>query len=254
MPISLNVLTSAPVLGTFSKGVEGSVSINFGTSAGKHCDKGCAYHPANKASTQAGKCYAIRNETRFDRKQLMAKLKRHEATEPARIAAVALHELQGLYLRGKTVPWVRFSTHGSVPNPKDAGKKFFKTIIELLDFCDEKNIPVHLPVETARKAKFYRQKLSYHCVVRESATSEKGFIQASGPASCVAGDSSMNKLERVIAAKELAAERTAATGRKAIVCPAIASRYLSGQPNEKAKCGLCCACAQPNVEVVYPLH
>ena len=69
------------------------------------------------------------------------------------------------------------------------------------------------------------------------------------------GERPMTRLERVRESKRVAAERTARTGRKCIVCPAVAARYLNGnKPNPAAKCGNCVACALAHVDVVYPLH
>jgi len=62
-------------------------------------------------------------------------------------------------------------------------------------------------------------------------------------------------VERVSEAKRIAAARSARTGRKCIVCPAVAARYLHhNRPAPLAKCGNCTACAHSHVDVVYPLH
>lgn len=254
--VSLRVLSDRPVLSTFEKGVDGSRALSFGTSAGRHCAKDCAYHPANKRSSQRGRCYAIRNEKRFDRAQLHAKLKRHERTDPAVLVRKAIAELEVIYAGGNTVPWFRISTNGSVPMPRDCTPAFIKALRDLLDFCDEKNIPFHFPVESRRKWKFYKKIVGTRCILRWSATGRRSFVNSKIPCSMVAGTMEMTRPERITACKVMAKEHMETTGRKTIVCPAVADYFLNGTPHarSKAKCGNCVACALPGVDVVYPLH
>ena len=252
----LPVLTNRPILGTFGKGIDGSVSINFCQSGGKYCDKDCAYHPqSNVDSSLKGSCYAVRLEARGPRKNLRTKLVRHSRTKPENVARRALSELNQLHDAGIAIPWVRVSTAGSVPNPHQATPGFIEALKELLEWCMDKEIPVHFPVETKAKAAFYRTKLAWRVVVRESCTNYQRFMDTGSAATIVAGDETMNRIERVIAAKKVAKDRMESTGRRTVVCPAVASRYLNNNiPNDKAKCGNCTACALPNVDVVYPLH
>jgi hypothetical protein len=263
MSFALKVLPNKPVLGRFDKSVAGGMSVNFGMSAGKHCDVGCRYHPENPKSDAAGRCYAIRSEHRFDRVQLLAKLMRHENADPTLIARRALAELQVVYAGGNKVPWFRISTNGSVPQPSECTRDFRKAFVELLEFCDKMNIPVHLPVETRRKYRYYKKLVGSLCVVRLSAGSEKDFIVAKEPVSFVGGHmlwpgtkKRMTRPERVEESKRLAKLRMDHTGRKTVVCPAVADYYLNHRPHaeSKAKCGNCVACAVPDVDVVYPVH
>lgn len=262
MTVALKVLrtkNAKPVLGEFSKGVPGSVSCNFGLSAGKYCDTSCAYHPENEKSKQAGRCYAIRIEQRHDRQYLRQKLERHEDRDPGDICEQALEEMKKLYANGQTVPWFRFSTGGSVPKPSQVTKKFLVTFIELLDWLDARNIPIHLPVESDKKFRFYRKLVGTRCVIRRSAHDKRAFVSATYPVSFVVGTLDMTRKERVAAAKVVAAEHADKTGRKSIVCPAVAASYLhwtskSRETNQKAKCGSCTCCSQAGIDVVFPLH
>lgn len=255
MPVSLTVVTERPVLSVFEKGAEGSRALNFCTSGGKHCAKTCRYHPKNKRSSQQGRCYAIRIETRWDRHELLKKMRRHERTDPAVLCRRAIGELSKLINKGKTIPWFRFSTGGSVPQPRSCTKAFKQAFRDLLDLCEANNIPVHLPVESMRKYKFYRRLVGGRCTVRMSVTSEQQFMGAQVPCSVVAGALGMSRKDRIAAAKQMAREHLEETGRRAIVCPAVAASF-NGIPHaiSKAKCGHCTACAKPDVDVIYPLH
>ena len=71
------------ILGSFSKGIDGSVTINFARSGGIHCDRSCAHHPQSTAARPTCACYGVRTEYRPDRCQLAAKLERHEKLPPA---------------------------------------------------------------------------------------------------------------------------------------------------------------------------
>jgi hypothetical protein len=265
--MKLNVLNTAPVLGKFSKAVDGSRSLNFGQSGGHNCDISCIHHPKNRAADATRQCYALNTELRFDRKQLLNKLKRHEHADPALLAKRALNELRCLQ-DVWPVPWFRISTNGSVPQPEDCTPDFVKALKDLLEYCEERDIPVHFPVESKRKRIYYRKILKHRAVVRQSCQSITEFISSPGAVSIVAGVSTMSRWDRIVEAKRLAALRTAETGRKAIVCPAVASRYIEfetrrragdkkahlAKGSPKSKCGRCVACAVPDFDVVYPLH
>ena len=247
-----------PVLGTFSKGIPGSVSLNFDLSGGKNCDTGCKYHPA-----QQGTCYAVRLEGRHDRRELAAKLKRHGKTDPAIICGRALAELSDRVCRGISVPWLRISTSGSVPSPAAAraNPRFRATLRALLPFCPDNSIPVHFPDETTPKARYYRSIVGDLVTVRESATTLRRFVTTSHTASVTAGQPGTSRTVRVVTAVKVAMAKRTETGRRVIVCPAVthswASNPIKSNPiprNPRAKCGSCTACAQGNTDVVYPLH
>jgi hypothetical protein len=247
------------VLGTFSKGTAGAVSVNFGLSGGVHCDKACVHHPQSKAPRPTLACYAVRTEQRPDRSQLADKLERHEGLPPALIVGAALVELQLLIDGGKTPPWIRLCTNGSLPQPEKATKLFLAQLKAFLAYAKQNGVPIHLPVETNAKARFYRRRVVGLAVVRESL--QRPGSNARGPVSIVAGvdiTSGRNvRRRRLAAARRLAKERTAKTGRKCIVCPAVAVSFLHRFEPEriaKAKCGKCQACARPHIDVVFPFH
>lgn len=247
------------VLGSFSKGINGSVSINFGLSGGIHCDSGCAHHPE-----QNGTCYAAILERRHDRTQLKNKLARHESLPAWKVCGAALIELQTLESKGKAIPWVRISTDGSVPQPENCDKLFVRQFRTLMSWCARRNIPVHFPVESHAKAEFYRAIVGDSVTVRESLQIDGLHTTTHGAVSFTAGrhiTSGSNIRDRRVAhAKELARERFKSTGRKTIVCPAITTSFRNRTKEGKslglplAKCGSCTACANRNLDIVYPQH
>lgn len=256
MQIDLRRLTKTdkPIIGTFSKGIDGSISVNFGLSGGKYCDTDCAMHPKNR---QKSGCYAARAEIRPDRQQLADKLRRHENMPPVLVAARALLELQTAIGRGLRVPWLRLSTNGPLPPPELADSLFRYWLRELVAYAVREGIPVHVPVESYAKARFYRSIIGDLVVVRETAQNPLRFVRARGAVSVVAGSDDQSRAERIDVARQLARRRRN-SGRKVIVCPAITNSFAarSGRlpANPRAKCGACTACAEPNVDIVYPLH
>jgi hypothetical protein len=243
-------------LGTFSKGVEGSVAMNFSASGGKFCDRRCPHHPDSTAPNPSRCCYAKRCERRPDRTQLLAKLRRHEKARPDHLARLATNELRKLINRRGPLPWLRLCTNGSLPSESQASPSFTRALRNLLAVCNEHNIPVHLPVETTEKTEFYRKTLGDLAVVRQSAASQQEFLQSTQPCSFTAGRPDQTRLERVQTCLELARRKRAAAGRITIVCPAIQARYISkdNQAHPKAKCGHCTACAKAHFDIIYPLH
>jgi hypothetical protein len=266
------MIQQLPVLGTFSKGCAGAVSLNMGVSGGRHCDSGCLHHPAND-----GTRYAVAVEQRADRSQLAAKLVRHEMSDASIIVGRAIIETTRI-LFDASIPWFRFSTNGSLPQPADAraDRRFLPLLRELCGKLVGHSVPVHLPVESADKASFYREAVGDLVCVRESLqiadlSPETIATHAipSGPVSFTAGKSvtaGKDKLRRILAAADAAARAwSQRTGRRTIVCPAVrvsflskyASRLSKAQKEEwrgKAKCGSCTACANRSVDIVYPAH
>ena len=237
-----------PVLGTFTKALPGAAALNYGTSGGANCDTGCPYHPAStsaQAAPDAARCYAATCERRHDRQQLAAKLARHESAGADAITAQADQECRQ---RAYRLPWFRVSAFGSVPPSPPAGLR------QLLQRLTDAGTPVHLPIETARKANRYRRHLDGTGVaVRESVATRRRWLTAPAACSLVAGSMQQRPAERVQAAKRAAQDRTAATGRRCIVCPAVAATHLR-TGSKRAKCGACTACADPAIDVVYPVH
>jgi len=272
------------VLGSFSKGVDGAASLNFGRSGGANCDTGCRHHPAHfeGKADHDGECYAIRVELRHDRVQLKNKLDRHEQAPASAIAGKALLELEREQLYGRPArPWFRFSTNGALPARAAAlaDRLFIPRMRALLTHLRGRSTPAHLPVESADKAAFYREQLGELVVVRESIQTPDmspatiaGHAIPAGPCSFTAGESvgrGPNKRRRILEAADAAARAWAQlTGRKTIVCPAVRVSFLSrtnagkaGRSAEavelwrsRAKCGSCTACALAHVDIVYPAH
>ena len=274
------------ILGTFSKGVAGSCSINFGLSGGRNCWTGCRHHPQhpNSAENPADICYAYGVEGRADRAQLANKLGRHEKLPASTIVGRALVELEREELHGKAPrPWYRFSTNGALPDKKRAksDRRFLPLLRQLIEHANKRSGRgrVHFPVESAEKAKFYRSAVGDLVTVRESLqtadmspdTIAQHDIPA-GPVSFTAGErvpAGPNKRLRVLtAARAAAAAWAQRTGRKTIVCPAVTVSFLSrlkayrrGRSADQvkswrngAKCGSCRACALECFDIVYPAH
>jgi hypothetical protein len=274
------------VLGSFGKGVPNSASVNFGLSGGANCERSCRHHPehAHAIANPADACYAWILEKRHDRAQLRDKLARHERL-PASIIAQRAHmelEREALYDKAPR-PWIRFSTDGSLPSRKKAirDSRFRAAFRRLIEFAVSRSgrDRIHLPVETAAKASFYREIVGDIVTVRESLQTPNMCADTiaahripAGPVSFTAGENEPagpNRRLRVLAAAAAAAAAWAQrTGRKTIVCPAVRVSFLSrlkayrrGRSAEQiaewragAKCGSCRACALAHVDVVYPAH
>lgn len=274
------------ILGSFSKGVNRSASINFGLSGGRNCESSCRHHPQNAHAIEnpADMCYAAVVEQRSDRQQLADKLERHEQLPSSMVVGRALIELEreALYDHAPR-PWYRFSTNGSVPGKRKAlrDRQFLPRLRQLLEFANKRSGSgrVHFPVESAEKAAFYREQIGDLVTVRESLqtpdmTPERIAAHPipAGAVSFTAGESvpaGANKRLRILdAASAAAAAWAKRTGRKTIVCPAVRVSFLSrlkayargrskaeiADWRNSAKCGSCRACALAHVDVVYPAH
>ncbi|MEC7294455.1 MAG: hypothetical protein VXU46_06135 [Planctomycetota bacterium] len=260
-------LKTGSALGTYSKGNEFSVSINFGLSGGRHCSIDCWHNPNNPDPNAGGDCYAFRAELRPDRKQLRAKLERHESMPASRVIGKATLELQDLIRRGKRIDWARISTNGSVPlaGSDDFNHLFISQLRAFLSVCKQNDIEVHFPLETEEETEAYRKVVGDLVVVRESIQNPADFVHAEGEISTSIGRG-LPLIERVKLSRDLAKQRREATGRKAIVCPAVTSSFklkLTRDPEAKAKarevannskCGNCTACANRGMDIIYPAH
>lgn len=253
------------ILGSFSKGIENSISINFGMSAGENCETNCQHHPVNN-----GACYAVRAEIRPDRVQMANKLARHEAMPAWQICGKAIVEINDILRRGHVIPWARISTNGSLPKANKARKDklFCSQFRSLVKLCVENGVPVHIPVESNKKARFYRSIVGDLVTIRESVQNVKRFESAKGAVSIAVGAGEKLR-DRIEIARETAKTRTENTGRKTVVCPAVVASFNYKLKNRglkqvertelktrysKAKCGACTACAQSTIDIVYPIH
>lgn len=248
----LPVLDSRPVLGSFGKGTAGSVALNYARSGGSNCSKVCPYHPETESPHAAdidARCYAARCEARPDRSQLAAKLDRHESAGGDEVSARAYAEARAHRFR---FPWFRFSAFGSVPDtpPRD--------LVRMVEELASAGTPIHLPIEDPDRAARYRAALPDSVAVRLSVPIvDPEWMRSDGPVSTVAGSMDESPMDRLAAAKNAAARFMGATGRRAVVCPAVASTTYRrrGRNVAPVKCGDCTACADPTVgAVVYPAH
>ena len=232
----MNLRLQPSTLSVFGKGAPGSVGLSFAPSASAHCSRRCPHYGT--------RCYAERLEARYSK--LAAKLERHHAQGFERTCRDALAELEAGKGSGFVPIWFRFSVCGSFPaqpTPEDV-----RALRALVEWLNAHRVPIHLPIETRAKATRYRRALrGLGVTVRESATSERRARTAPGPVSWVTVGGGVPD------AKKAARARTRATGRKCIVCPAVAAKKLNGDV-ERAKCGNCTACADPAVDVIYPSH
>lgn len=252
--VTLTIERRAAVLGSFGKALAGSAALNFGTSGGANCDTGCPYHPTSTSKDAApdrARCYAATCEARPDRKPLAAKLERHDQTDAEDLITAAMDELAD---RAYRLPWFRFSAFGSVP------AKIPGNLRRMLSKLKKAGTPVHLPIETARKANRYRKALGDVVTVRESVANRRRWKTAPDAVSIVAGTMEQPPMERIKVAQAMAAERRQASGRRCIVCPAVSTSFIrlrrdpKSQATKAIKCGTCTACADAGTDVVYPVH
>jgi NAD-dependent dihydropyrimidine dehydrogenase PreA subunit len=237
------------VLGTIGKAVPGSVAVSFAPSGGRYCETVCPHHPEN-----GGACYAVRTE-RF-RKPLAARLAESERVGAESVAVQARAESAA---RGHRFPWFRVAAFGSVPgDPDDA-----PTLAALCRDLVAAGTPVHFPTETRGKRDRWTAAIGGAVAVRWSipSPSDPAWTTDPGPVSTVAGSRDEREPDRLAAARAAASARRASTGRRTIVCPAVASRIIrtatAGKRtagSDRAKCGGCTACADHGTDVVYPLH
>lgn len=240
-PISLNL----NVFSQFGKGVFGALGLSFAESETADCDKRCRYHRKNKnRDDRVIPCYAKTTESY--RLALRRKLKRHRKLGAARTVGAAIVELR-LLLRAGFVPrWLRISVNGPVPTVAKARKnKPFQDNFRLLfEICRDNGIPVHFPVESAIKARFYRDLCADLCVVRESTQNRRRFLTAGGAVSFGAGNRDDTPVERIAKGLELCKARKAKTDRDCFVCPAQLADVRK-RVSPRAKCGalyFVCAC------------
>jgi hypothetical protein len=199
-------------------------------------------------------CYASRCEKRPDRIELRHKLERHATISPTRIIRRALGELQRKRRRGTQVPWLRLATNGSLPKPRQTDQAFIDAFRDLVAYCAQANIPMHIPVESAEKAAFYRQALQGRVVVRQTVQNLEEFLNIATPAAFTGGHTRQTRLARLKTCETIARLRQQLSGRYCLVCPAITAMFKTGRPSEKAKCGRCKACSLKRFDIIYPQH
>jgi len=228
-------------LGSFGKAINGSVSANFGQSAGANCSRKCRYYGRG--------CYAVGIERR---KPSVSKSGLYREQQGFLVTCMQLaSDLRQRVERGDEIPWFRFSSFGSVPNRPLTGPEE----IAFVSLCKAipKGTPVHFPVESGEKASRYRTLFARHginIVVRESIQSRrslpKGF--ARGQVSIGGGQVGKPLRENLKSSRALARK----LGSSSRVCPAIAATAMRRNP---VKCGQCNFCARPDIKtIIYPIH
>ena len=232
-----------PSLGTFSKATEGAIALNFAESGGVNCSSKCE-------ALKKGVCYAVHVERMKPSVQVSGERKRQLGFTGLCKAYQARIEAKAS--KGEVIPWIRFSTFGSVPNRPLTSDEMeaFASLVRSFP----SGTPVHFPVETRQKAERFRAiavAFDLNLVVRESAQSDallKKSMDEGKQVSRIVFKGATQR-ERLDNARAIAKRSKG----KARVCPAIASTILKS-PN-KVKCGQCTLCARADVTaILYPQH
>lgn len=223
------------ILSVFSKGINGARALSFGLSAKSLCDKTCRM-------LKMGFCYAENPERIY--KDYNRKLRSHMRMNPENLVARAKKEIT------PRIKWFRFSVSGSLPS-RSMVRNWDLFSSELRSLVNElilHKIPVHMPVESSKKARTYRSLLGDLITVRRTIQTKNGLKSFSDPAAYVCGDKPSKS--NIHLANSLARE-IRSTGKTVVVCPAV----FPNKHGTKSKCGQCTACADNRVDlVVYPLH
>ena len=221
------------LIGSYGKGIAGSVTVNFTVSGGKHCSDTCPL--------KGNGCYAITTEAM--KPSITINLERKENDISAYLDAISTPTALG---KLSAAPWVRFAAFGSIPETlSEKDQENLKTVAEALDHSR-----VHFPTETLGKAAMLKRAVFTPRVSVATKTENLGQVLAAGHvASCtVKGEKrAIGKNKRLHSGQAIAFVRSLhKQGITAKVCPAVAG---------SAKCGQCTACAKNDVQViVYPMH
>lgn len=245
MQIATKTTKWAPRIGGFSKSLPGGISLNFAESGGANCSPDCQ-------ALKAGVCYAVSTEKMKPSIRVSGERKRLAGFE-----ACCNHyrqQISALVAKGTAIPWIRFSSFGSVPNRELTAREEIAFVRLVRAFPE--NVPVHFPVESKAKAERFRgiiRDYELSIVVRESAQSDDRMAEgmANGEAMSRIVFKGRNKRERLATAQAMS------KGNPDMgVCPAIASTILNRPV--KIKCGQgkggCTMCSQPGRVVLYPQH
>jgi hypothetical protein len=223
------------LIGSFGKGIKGSVTVNFGISGGSNCDDSC--------TLKGNGCYAITTEAvkpsitvNLERKQNNLTQYLTELTSPKALA------------KFNAAPWIRASAFGSIPAPEQITDDQYSLLKDLATGITNKAI--HWPVETLDKARLLRSvgfnpRYSAGLDVSKAISAViQGFntsVVIQGPKRATGKNKRKHSEPAFIAMKDLSSQ-----GITSKVCPAIAG---------SAKCGACKLCADPKIDVIiYPMH
>jgi len=230
-----------PQLGSFGKALPNAIALNFSESGGANCSTKCE-------ALKKGVCYAVHVEKLKPSVQVSGQRKRELGF--AALCEAYAAKIRRKVAKGEAIPWIRFSTFGSVPNRRLTGNEM-EAFADMVNSFPE-GVPVHFPVETREKAERFRAicvAFDLPLVIRESCQSDARMRAADnvGQSSRIVFKGA-TKLERLKNAQALAKELPAAR-----VCPAIASTVMR-RPNP-VKCGQCTLCAQAGIKtILYPQH
>lgn len=224
------------LIGSFGKGIAGSVTVNFAPSGGANCDDSC---PLKKSRI----CYAISAETR--KPSITVNLEKKAADFSGYLSELISDKA---IAKLNDAPWVRFSAFGSIKDPNDISAADTAKLEYIAANID--HTKTHFPVETAEKFEYLRRvgfaprlSLATELDKVESLVIKGYKLSATieGPKRAIG----KNKRKHSQKAFDTAAEFNA-RGIKTKVCPAIAG---------KASCGDCKLCARPDVDlIIYPMH
>jgi len=224
-------------LGTFSKAVSNSISLNFSESGSVNCHNSC--------KMKHNGCYAVHTEKMKPSIAISGERKRVQG-----VIQTCLDYLNQLErMRDNAIQWARFSTFGSVPNSLTATQKavFTRLLAEVARTAQA----VHFPVETENKRSLYQALCddnNINITVRLSAQTLPAFKRAlaSNTAASFVFCDGESKKQRLYNAEIFVSALD-----NVIVCPAIRSTISK---TDKVKCGNCTACSNPQTQVVYPKH
>jgi len=220
----------------------GSFAVSFGESGGRYCDDECRH--------KCGSCYFMRLQTA--RPNVRSSMQRVEDLGPVATIRAAIATMP------RRFSWMRWSVSAGVPMREDfatveSWREFRREFRRANQQAIESGADVHLPTESARKARILRRMLSgLGVVVRRSVQSarvsdllrardHRAFtVYASGHKVTAGPVGKLQKRSNIAAAHDLARQVRAA-GSSCVVCPFSSSGRL---------CGDCRACASDRVDVV----
>ena len=219
-----------PNIGTFGKALEGSISMNFSANGDSNCSKQC---PLKDKGCYGKNIEAVKPSVKVsgDRKR-----------ETGFLNCVNSYKKQ--LGKHSELPWVRFSSFGSVPNRPLSTEE--SEAFRGLAFHASQLGPIHFPVETQAKRERFQKLVPQGVLVRESALKLRRArnLAKKGIANSVVFTKGETLKDRVGNAKEYA-KNLRKEGIPTAVCPAIGT---------KIKCGQCTLCSKFQGTIIYPQH